>query len=267
MIKVGLVGCGVIGTEIAKAIDEKIPQMRLVAICDRNKDKEEHLIQLLEDKPTSATIKGVIEAADLVIEAASPQIAGDLARKVIENGKDIMIMSVGGMVDYLYLFDEARKKGCRIYFPSGAIAGLDGVKAAKEAHINSVTLTTSKPPSGLWGAPYIIEKEIDLSGIKKRMVIFEGTCKEAVKAFPKNINVAATLSFAGIGMYKTRVRVIVDPSLERNVHHIVVEGDFGKIKIWVENMPSPFNPKTSYLAALSAIATLREIADTVQIGT
>jgi len=267
MIKVGLIGCGVIGTEIARTIDKEIPQMKLVAICDRNKDKEEQLIQLLEDKPTSAAIEGVIEAADLVIEAASPQIAGDLTRKVIENGKDVMIMSVGGMVDYLYLFDEARKRGCRIYFPSGAIAGLDGVKAAKEAHINSVTLTTSKPPSGLWGAPYIIEKKIDLNGIKKRTVIFEGTCREAVKAFPKNINVAATLSFAGIGMHKTRVRVIADPSLKRNVHHILVEGDFGSMETWVKNVPSPFNPKTSYLAALSAIATLREIADTVQVGT
>ncbi|MEA3485869.1 MAG: aspartate dehydrogenase, partial [Candidatus Aerophobetes bacterium] len=221
----------------------------------------------LRIKPESINLEGVIKAADLVIEAVSPQIAGELARKVIENGKNIMIISVGGVVDYLYLFDEARKKGCRIYFPSGAIAGLDGVKAAREAHINLVTLTTSKPPSGLQGAPYIIEKGIDLKSIKKRTVIFEGTCKEAVKAFPRNINVAATLSFAGIGIDKTRVRVIADPSLERNVHHILVEGDFGRLKIWVENMPSPFNPKTSYLAALSAIATLREIADTVQVGT
>jgi len=267
MIKVGLVGCGVIGTEIAKAIDKKIPVLRLVAICDRNEDKEHRLIQLLDSKPVLATIEGVIEASDLVIEAASAQVVGSLARKVIENGKDIMIMSVGGMVDYLYLFDEARKRGCRIYFPSGAIAGLDGVKAAKEAHINSVTLTTSKPPSGLRGAPYVVERGIDLENIKERTVIFEGTCKEAVKAFPKNINVAASLSFAGIGIDKTKVRVIADPSLKRNVHHISLEGDFGKMETEVENVPSPFNPKTSYLAALSAIATLREIADTIHIGT
>ncbi|MEA3485886.1 MAG: Gfo/Idh/MocA family oxidoreductase, partial [Candidatus Aerophobetes bacterium] len=108
MIKAGLVGCGVIGTEIARAIDEKIPQMKLVAICDRNRSKEEKLKHSLRIKPESINLEGVIKAADLVIEAVSPQIAGELARKVIENGKDIMIMSVGGMVDYLYLFDEAR---------------------------------------------------------------------------------------------------------------------------------------------------------------
>ena len=267
MIKVGLVGCGVIGTEIAKAIDEKIPGMQLVAICDRNKFKQDRLKQSLNVKPETMSLENLIEEADLIIEAASPRIAGELARKVIGRGKDIMIMSVGGMVDYLDLFDEARKKGCRIYLPSGAVIGLDGIKAAREARIDSVVLTTSKPPSGLQGAPYILEKGIDLGKIKERTVIFEGSCREAVKAFPKNINVAATLSFAGIGVDKTRIRVIADPSLKRNVHHILVRGDFGKMEMLVENVPSPFNPKTSYLAALSAIATLRGIADTVRVGT
>jgi len=267
MIKVGLVGCGVIGTEIARAIDEKIPQMRLVAICDRNKSREERLKRSLNAKPESMNMEDLIERADLVIEAASSEMVADLTKKVIDRGKDIMIMSVGGMVDHLFLFDEARKRGSRVYLPSGAIAGLDGVKAAGEARIDSVSLTTSKPPSGLQGAPYIVEKGIDLGEIKNRTVIFEGSCREAVKAFPKNINVAATLSLAGIGINETRVRVIADPSLKRNIHHIVVKGDFGKMEICVENVPSPFNPKTSYLAALSAVTTLRRVADTVRVGT
>lgn len=267
MLRVGLVGCGVIGGGLARAIDSReLPGLELVAICDRNKIKEDELASSLKRMPVTTSIDGVVEKADLIIEAASSNIAGELVQKALNKGKDIMVMSVGGMLDYLHLFTEAREKKCKIYFPSGAIAGLDGIKAAKEACLDSVTLETSKPPQGLKGAPYLLEKNIDLRGIKEKVVIFEGNCQEAVKAFPKNINVAAALSFAGLGMERTKVRIIADPSLKRNVHHIIVKGDFGKLEIMAENVPSPSNPKTSYLAVLSAIATLRGIVDSVKMG-
>jgi len=130
-----------------------------------------------------------------------------------------------------------------------------------------VTLTTSKPPLALEGAPYIAKKGIDLKRINKPTLIFEGSCRQAIEAFPKNINVSATLSLVGIGIDKTKVCIIADPFLNRNVHHIVVQGNFGKIEIKVSNIPSPTNPKTSYLAALSAIATLKKIVSSLQIGT
>jgi len=266
MLKVGLVGCGVIGSELARAIDgKKVAGLELVAICDKDKVKKNKLTRSLKKMPVTTSIEGVVEKADLIIEAASSDIAGKLVQKALSKGKDIMVMSVGGMIDYLHLFAEARKKKCKIYFPSGAIAGLDGIRAAKEAYLDSVTLETSKPPQGLEGAPYLLEKNIDLRGIKEKVVVFEGNCQEAVKAFPKNINVAAALSFAGIGMEKTKVRIIADPSLKRNVHHIIVKGDFGKLEISAENVPSPSNPRTSYLAILSAIATLRGIVNGVKI--
>lgn len=267
MLKVGLVGCGVIGSELARTIDEgKIPDLKLVAICDKKRIKEERLARSLRKMPIITDIEGVIEKADLIIEAASSDIAGELVEKVLNKNKDIMVMSTGGMIDYLHLFTEVRKRKCHIYFPSGAIAGLDGIRAARESHIDSVTLETSKPPLALQEAPYLLERGIDLRQIKERLVVFEGNCQEAVRAFPRNINVAASLSFAGIGMKKTKVRIIADPSLKRNVHHIIVKGDFGKLEISAENVPSPSNPRTSYLAVLSAIATLRGIADTVRVG-
>lgn len=267
MLKVGLVGCGVIGGEIARTIDnQKIAGLELVAVCDRDKRKEDKLVRSLRKMPAATDIEGVIEKVGLIIEAASPDIVGELVKKALSKGKDIMVMSVGGMIDHLHLFAEARKRKCHIYFPSGAIAGLDGIKAAKEAHINSVTLETSKPPAGLEGAPYLLEKNINLRGIKDKIIVFEGSCQEAIKAFPKNINVAATLSFAGIGVEKTKVRIIADPSLKRNIHHIIVKGDFGKLEVTTENVPSPSNPRTSYLAVLSAIATLRQIVNSVKMG-
>jgi len=267
MLKVGLVGCGAIGSELARSIDnKKIPGLELIAICDKNKVKENKLARSLRKIPVTSSIEEVIEKADLIIEAASSDIVGELVQKALSKNKDIMVMSVGGMIDYLHLFTEAKKRKRHIYLPSGAIAGLDGIKAAKEAHIDSVTLETSKPLAGLEGASYLLEKNIDLRGIKKKVIVFEGSCQEAVRAFPKNINVAATLSFAGIGMEKTKVRIIADPSLKRNVHHIIVKGDFGKLEVSTENVPSPSNPRTSYLAVLSAIATLRRIVSSVKIG-
>lgn len=266
-LKVGLIGCGAIGSEIARAIDREIPQMELVALCDRNEEKAKGVFDQLTKKPRLAKFQEVIEKADLVVEAASPKVVEELVKKVIKEGKDILIMSVGGIIDHIDLLREAQSKGCRVYFPSGAIAGIDGIKAAKEAKISSVTLTTSKPPLALEGAPYIVEKEIDLKKINKSTLIFEGSCRQAIKAFPKNINVSATLSLAGVGIDKTMVRIIADPSLDRNIHHILVEGNFGKIEIKVSNIPSPTNPKTSYLAPLSAIATLKKIVSSLQVGT
>ncbi len=267
MIKVGLIGCGTIGSTIAKEIDQRIPELKLVAVCDRNQVRTGKLVESLNQKPDLTTLDEVIEASDLVVEAASAKIVAKLVENAINRGKDIMVMSVGGLVDNLDLFEKAKERGCRVYFPSGAIAGLDAIKGAKENRIGSVTLTTYKPPSGLRGAPYLARKGIELSVIKEKTVLFEGSCREAVKAFPQNINVAASLAFAGVGLEKTRVRIVVDPALKRNIHHIVVEGDFGRLETRTENLPSPVNPKTSYLAVLSAIATLKGIVNPLQVGT
>ena len=267
MIKVGLIGCGTIGGAIAKEIDKIIPELKLVAVCDRNEVKTRKLVESLNQKPDLTTLDELIEAADLVIEVASAKIVAELVEKAIDRGKDVMVMSVGGLVDSLDLFEKAKERGCRVYFPSGAIAGLDAIKGAKENGIDSVTLTTCKPPSGLQGAPYLAKKGIKLSEIKGKTILFEGSCREAVKAFPQNINVAASLALAGVGPEKTRVRMIVDPEIKRNVHHIVVEGDFGRLETRTENLPSPINPKTSYLAVLSAIATLKGIVNPLKVGT
>lgn len=161
----------------------------------------------------------------------------------------------------------AREKNCRIYLPSGALTGLDGVKSAAVGRIDSVTLTTRKPPAGLSGAPYLAREGIDLSSLREEKVIFEGSAEEAVEGFPRNINVAATLSLAGIGVAKTRVRIIADPKISRNIHEIEVEGEFGRLISRTENLPSPSNPKTSLLAIFSAIATLKSLASPVRIGT
>jgi len=179
-----------------------------------------------------------------------------------------MIMSVGGIIKhYKELEVLAEEKKARIFIPSGAICGIDGLKAARLGKINKVTLTTKKHPKAFLGVPYLLKKKIRLDNIDKDTVLFEGDALQATKAFPQNINVAATLSIAGIGPELTTVRIVASPTINRNIHEIEIESEVGKIITRTENVIHPDNPKTSYLAVLSAIATLKQILGPIKIGT
>lgn len=266
-LKIGIIGCGAIGSELSKAISSRIPQADLAAIADIDKEKARKLAQAFLPHPQVLPLEELIARVDLVVECASSSASAAITEKTLSRGKDILVMSVGGLLGQENLFQLAREKNCRIYLPSGALAGLDGVKSAAAGRIDSVTLTTRKPPAGLKGAPYLMKKGIDLGSLTKEKVIFQGTAEEAVEGFPRNINVAAALSLAGVGAAHTRVRIVADPAISRNVHEIEVEGEFGRLVSRTENLPSPSNPKTSFLAILSAIATLKAIVSPVKIGT
>ena len=269
---IGLIGCGAIGTVIAQAIDKgQAGDTRLIMIFDRNVEKAENLAQKLRSKPKVAkNFKEFLEGKDveLVIEAASQEAVKAYAVEVLKAGKDIVIMSVGALVDSRLVKEissVAKKNRRKVYIPSGAIAGLDGVKASALGKIESITLTTRKPVEGLIDNPYFKEKTG--GKVENPTLIYEGPAAEACKLFPANVNVAATLGLAGIGAERTIVRVVADPTVSRNIHEIEVKGEFGELKVYVENVPSIENPKTSYLAALSAIATLKKLTEPLQVGT
>ncbi|MDP1852713.1 MAG: aspartate dehydrogenase [Candidatus Omnitrophota bacterium] len=260
ILKIGIVGCGAIGSRIAKAITKDFSSYaKLVALCDIDKNKAEKLKNKLKDKKIGiCSLDRLIRLSDLVVESASVGISAQLAEKVISQGKDILVMSTGGLLEREDLLQKARKKNASIYFPSGGICGLDGLKAAAISKIKKITLTTRKPVKSL--PDYF-------SNIKKETLIFKGNACEAVRKFPQNINVAATLSLAGLGAKRTFVRIIASPGIDRNIHEVEIESEAGRIFTRTENVPSPDNPKTSYLASLSAIATLKQIFDAVKIGT
>ncbi|MGC8998919.1 MAG: aspartate dehydrogenase [Candidatus Bathyarchaeia archaeon] len=269
---VGLIGCGAIGTVLAQAIDEgQAGDARLLVVFDRNIEKAESLARKLKSKPKVAkSFKELLKQEDVrfVVEAASQEAVRAYAVEVLRAGKDLIIMSVGALVDSRLLSEisqVAREKGRKVYIPSGAIAGLDAVKASAMSKIESVILTTRKPVEGLMDNPYFMEKTG--GRIEKPTLIYEGSALEACKLFPANVNVAATLGLAGIGVEKTVVRVVADPTLSRNIHEIEVRGEFGELRVHVENVPSKENPKTSFLAALSAIATLKRMTEPLIIGT
>ena len=267
MLHIGIVGCGTIGSGIAMAIEQRFKDTaKLAALCDIDKEKAVSLAQKLSESPPILPLDELINRCDLVIEAASAGVSGRVARQALLADRDVMIMSTGGLVEN-NIFNLANQKHRHIYVPSGAICGLDGVKSALMDKVSRVTLTTRKPPQGFQGAPYILENKIDLNSIDKETVLFQGTAREAIRGFPQNVNVAVALSFAGIGLEKTQVRIICSPHYTANSHEIEVEGAFGRLITKTENVPSPQNPRTSYLAVLSAIATLKSILDYSRIGT
>ncbi|ETX01627.1 MAG: hypothetical protein ETSY1_06705 [Candidatus Entotheonella factor] len=264
--RVGIVGMGTIGRAIALALDSGDIPVHLAAVHSRDAEKAEAFAATLNAKPPVMALNELIASSDLVIEAATQAALATIAPATLEAGKDLMVLSVGGLLDHPEWADLADRQHCKLYVPSGAIVGLDGVKGACAGRIDSVTITTRKPPEGLDGAPYVVEQGIDVYALTEETLIFEGSAREACKGFPANVNVSAALSLAGIGPDQTRIRIMAVPGGTRNMHDVEVIGEFGRMTSHIENVPSDTNPRTGKLSYLSAIAMLREIAGAVRYG-
>jgi aspartate dehydrogenase len=207
---------------------------------------------------------------DIIIECASKDAVREFGKKIIESKKDLIVLSVGAFSDKEYLAELqnlSSSNSTRILIPTGAIAGLDSIRSVRK-YLNSVTITTTKHPKSLAGAPFFESSRIRLDDINSETVLFEGNASTAIELFPANVNVAVAVALAGVGLEKTRVKIMTDPLISVNKHEIVAKGSFGEIHIVVQNIPSPTNPKTSYLASLSAIECLRCLCnENFRIGT
>lgn len=261
-MNVGLVGCGNIGADLCIALQKGDIPAKIVALTDIDEKKAALLQRSFQLDAEVCGLDETAKRADFIAECATGGVVAEVIEAAIRHHRDCLIMSVGGLMLLPDLLAEARAQNIQVRIPSGALAGLDAVRAAMEAGLHSVTLTTRKPPKGLQGAPYLVENNIDLSSLKEPRVVFEGTALEACQAFPANVNVAGALSLAGIGPKETRVRIIADPKATENSHEVVAEGAFGRLQTVTTNLPSPRNVKSSYLASLSACAELRAAANT-----
>jgi len=272
MMRVGFIGCGSIGSAGALAIAEgRVANAALAGIADAVESDLARKTAAAAHCPFMADARALLELhPDLVVEAASQDAVRAWGRAVLEAGADLMIVSVGALADaelLVALAGAAEKNGKRIYVPSGAIGGLDIIKSAAVGGLQECRLTTTKPPRALKGAAGLAEKGVDLDAIQAPTVVYEGPASQAVRLFPQNVNVAAAISLAGIGLERTVVRLVADPGAARNVHEVFVRGAFGEATIRLENLPSPSNPRSSYLASLSVIAALQQICRPFQIGT
>ncbi len=266
--RIGLIGCGTIGTEVALAVLGKFSHSAtLEVVCEVDPQHKKNFDQATGKNIPNVGLLECVEQSDLIVEAAHADVVPHLLRQACLLRRDVLILSVGGLFQEEGLIEQIEGRGIRVYLPSGAIGGVDLLKSASIGKIYTVTLKTRKPIEALRGAPFIEQSNIDLDSILGEKTIFEGKASEAIKAFPQNVNVAATLSLAGIGLEKTRVTLITSRSFKKNTHEIFIEGEFGKATFLIENEPSPKNPKTSSLASFSAIQTLNQILSGIQIGT
>ena len=264
MLTIGIVGCGTIGSALARAIDEgRIPAL-LTGLANRTRTRAEALARSLRATPPVLDVQGLVRASNLVVEAATGKVLEEIVPACLQHGRDVYVLSVGGLLDHGEWFREAEARGCRILIATGAIAGLDGVRGAALGRVDSVTLTTRKPPGGLTGAPYLVQRGMNLDGLTEETLVFEGTAREACRGFPMNVNVSAALSIAGVGPDRTHVRIMAVPGGRFNEHRIEVRGEFGRLIVAVENVPSTTNPRTGLLSIYSSIAFLAEYARTVE---
>ncbi|HIF72818.1 MAG TPA: aspartate dehydrogenase [Dehalococcoidia bacterium] len=275
-VNVGLIGTGSLGSELARAVARgDAGSAVIVGLFDEYAPGRSALAQELGSNGGSAPTEFddvadliALPGLDLVVECASQVAVFAHAENVLAAGKSMLVMSSGALVDADFMRKvsaAAAKSGASIYVPSGAVGGIDTLRAAKPL-LESVTIVSTKKPIALSGAPGFADWE-DVE-ITEPTVIFEGSATEAVELFPANVNVAATVSLAGIGPDATKIKVVADPDSPGNVHEINAVSRAGKFSFRFENKPHETNPKTSFLAVLSAIETLRSICDPgLRIGT
>jgi aspartate dehydrogenase len=264
-LRVGIAGVGAIGMAIARRLETGIPGLALAAAAAR--DNEAARTRLAANGIATRLIAAaeLPEHCDVIVECAPAAAFRGIAAPAVEAGRMLVALSAGALLDHPELIDRAEETGARILVPTGALIGLDAVRAAAEGEIASVKLVLRKPPSGLVGAPYLEARGITLAGLTEPVKLFEGSAREGVRGFPANVNVSAALALAGIGPDRTRLEIWADPGLSRNVHHIEVEADAARFSMTIENVPSE-NPRTGKITALSVIACLRGLVGTLRVG-
>ena len=251
MLTIGLLGCGNIGHIIANYQGN----WKLVALYDQIFDRARELAAVSGGTPYQDFQEFIRAPFDLIVEAASVRAVRLYAETVLLHDKDLVVLSVGALSDPAFresLIDIARTRGKKIYVPSGAITGLDNIRVGQIAPFSRLLLRTTKNPASLG---------VSATG---RTLVFKGTANECIKEFPRNVNVSVALSLAS--GQEVDVELYADPAVDRNLHEIFVEGVFGEVYIRVNNLPSPDNQATSYLAALSILSLLARIESPLVVG-
>ncbi len=265
-LRVAIGGLGAIGGHLARALDAGVEGLHLTAVAARNQVKAREAIAGFRNPPALVPLVDLAGEADVVVEAAPAAVFEAIAEAAIAQGRIFVPSSVGALLPRMHLVERARETGARIVVPTGALLGLDAVRAAAEGEVASVTIETRKPPRGLEGAPYLVENGIEVAGLAAPRLVFQGNAFDAARGFPANVNVAAALALAGIGPERTMVEIWADPAVTRNTHTIHVEAAAARLTMTIENVPSEENPRTGRITPLSILACLRGLTSTLKVG-
>jgi aspartate dehydrogenase len=263
-LSIGIAGLGAVGLGVARRIVAGIDGLTLRAVAVRDADKARRALDGAAVR--YGTPEDLADDCDLVIESLPPALFRNVAIPAIDRGRLFMPLSVGQLLEHWDLVERARAAGARILVPTGALIGLDAVRAAAEGEIRSVTMVTRKPPAGLDGAPHLVANGISVTGLDAPKRVFAGSARDGARGFPANVNVAAALSLAGIGPDRTQLEIWADPTIDRNTHRIEVDADVARFSMTIEGIPSA-NPRTGRIVAPSVVAALRGLVATLKVGT
>ena len=265
-LKVALGGLGAVGMPTAKWLDEGVDGLELVAISAGDKDRARNRVATFNSPPPVLDLDELADVADVVVECAPPECFATIAESALRKGRVFVPLSVTSLLPRPDLMELARECGGRIIVPSGAIVGLDAVRAASYGIIHSVTMRTNKPPKSLRTAKFVVEQGIDVDGLTEAKCLFKGTVAEAASLFPANVNITVALAYAGIGPERTEYEIWADPSVDRNCHVIVVDADSTHFEISVAGVPTEETPGTGKLTPLSLMSTLEGLVSPFKIG-
>ncbi len=257
-IRVAIAGAGAIGSRVAQEIASVHRSLQVVAIADAD---TERLTALIGRIPSiqARELHELPAIADVVVECASASAFDAVADATANAGRTLVTMSSGALLTRPDLIERAARGEFRLYVPSGAILGLDVVRAMSLEGIQFCTIRSRKPPRALNGAPYVIDMGIELDGLAEPLLVFRGNARDAAKGFPANVNVAATLSLAGIGPERTLCEVWADPTVQGNQHTIEIQTETTCVSMTIQSNATVSNARTSSIAAFSVIDTLLRI--------
>ncbi len=267
MIKVGIAGFGTIGRVVARHIETSELPLALTAVSAGDRTRAEAAMAQLQAPVPILDTAALVASCDVIVDSAPTAAFRDIAETTLRAGKTLVTVSGAALMQWPEAVDLARAYNGRIILATGALLGLDAVRAAAIGTIHSVTMVTRKPVRSLIKAEHVVRNQIDLSGLTAPLKIFEGSAREGAVAFPANVNVAAALGMAGVGPDRTRLEIWADPALQRNTHRIVVDADSARLELAIENVPTDENPGTGRITALSLVAALQDLVSPIRIGT
>jgi len=265
MQTIAIIGCGAIGEAVAGYLADRQDVEIGVAIIEPGMESRARDV-FGEDVEIANDFGEISTPIDLAVDCAGHPALRQHGEAILSRGTDLVSVSSGALADaglYDRLAAAARRGGSQLRVVSGAIGALDALSAGSVGTLTQVTYRGRKPPKGWRGSP--AESKLDLDTLSEAAVHFSGSARNAALEYPKNANVAASVALAGIGFDATKVELIADPAVERNVHEIVAEGDFGRYEFRIEGRSLPDNPRSSAITAMSVVREILNPASPIVI--
>jgi aspartate dehydrogenase len=264
---VAIAGFGSIGRLVAHHLDQGLAGLRLVSVSARNLDRARDHLKGFRTRVDAVPLERIADGADIVVDCAIPDVFREAVTPAIERGRTVLTVNATALIEHPDVIARAETTGARIILVSGSVLGLDALRAANVGVINSVLMVTRKPPLSMAHSSWLRERGIDVCAIDRATRIFEGSAREAARAFPDKFNTAAAVALASIGADRVRIEIWLDPAVERNVHRIAVDADSTRFEMEIQNVPNPGHEGTGPLTAYSVIAALKDLTATFRAGT